>query len=430
MRIIIALTLTLIYLLIGYTSYKKTKDVFSPLTFFSFYQFIRYVPNILIKSVEHNFIITNESLLLLFVYQIIFICSVLIGYKIIIRFKNQNSVKRMDSYLNLPLVFVLFLIGIISRGIIIQQSGGLINIINSPGSAYLGLSSGTGYLSLLSNLSVFSIVIYAYKYKLNRIIIFLLVSMIILYIFSYAIYSSRSPILELFLILFFIYNYLIKRIQVKHFFRIKYFAIGFIMLYILMALPYFRSGDVTNLFDYNTVFLIFENGFKSFFDQFSYVGRDAFVFSHFNVSNRWYGQPFINLFYGPIPSSFFQNKPALDDGIYLNHLLHGFYITPDAGRLNFQVLFSVPFSSQSSMFANFGAIGVVLGGLFLGFLYNLTYNKMLRFKTPLTVFIYYLIIYQLELSSLSIVQTLIPLVTFYCCYYIVKKIHITSKGRL
>ena len=301
MRILIALTLTIIYLSIGYSSYKKNKDIFSPLTFFSFYQFIRYVPNILIKSEEHNFLITDESLILLFAYQILFICAVLIGYKLVIKKQQVITNSQSTERINLYFVFFLFILGLTSRIVAIQQSGGIYHILNSPATAYLGLSSGTGYLSLVSYLSVFGIVFFLYYSRKQKSLMILTIAMISIYVFTYAIYSSRSPILELFLLILFSYNFLIKKIKLRHLLRIKYFIIGAIMLFFLMALPYFRSGDVSNIFNFEVIGLIFENGFKSFFDQFSYVGRDAFVYNYFNSTNRWYGQPFLNLIYGPIP---------------------------------------------------------------------------------------------------------------------------------
>ena len=58
-------------MLIFAVAYKKSKDLFNPLSFFCFMVFLRYVPNMLIKDYEHfSYIDLNfKKSLILNLYQ-------------------------------------------------------------------------------------------------------------------------------------------------------------------------------------------------------------------------------------------------------------------------------------------------------------------------------------------------------------------------
>lgn len=102
------------------------------------------------------------------------------------------------------------------------------------------------------------------------------------------------------------------------------------------------------------------------------------VLKHFDTSNFWLGASFRDLVYFPCPVSFCVNKPPMDEGVYLYNIsLYG-SVTPGTPISELQVS-SLPFETWSIWYANFGSIGVGIGGflqgLVLGYVYRLTFSN-------------------------------------------------------
>ena len=126
----------------------------------------------------------------------------------------------------------------------------------------------------------------------------------------------------------------------------------------------------------------------------------------------------MNLFVAAIPSSIYLNKPCVDDGVYLCNIMYGYSVSPNAGRHDLVETYSMPFTTPSCMYANFGFIGIIAGGIILGIIYRRIYSLLKKNKNPFTILLYLTVIYQLELSTLSISQALIPIVFCGVAYYI------------
>ncbi len=71
---------------------------------------------------------------------------------------------------------------------------------------------------------------------------------------------------------------------------------------------------------------------------------------------------------------------------------------------------SVPFTTPGYMYANFGFVGVLLGGIIEGFLIGLSYKKMQKNKNAFNVAIYFYMIYSFGLSTGRMVPTMISII--------------------
>lgn len=423
MRIACGLFLTFLLIIIFVFSYKKNHNLFSPLCIFSLLQFLKYVPHI-ISCDEENWVSLNDNnILLLFTMETIYCVFVLIGYYCCsTKAKNKKNVFNCDYDVSYFWIIALFVVGLSSRLYLIIKNGGIFGIINNVGEVYANTIGLNGYLNAIANLMIISLVLIVNKInfcknqnKSNSKNYFLLIFLSVLGMGSYILFSSRSPALELLMYVIFAFHYLVKKIKIRDFFKPKLLAILILAFLIIVILPEFRDASKGYSHTDSSGFL------NKIFDEFSNVGRDTFVYEYFNSNNYWFGRNFLNIFVGWIPSSIFVNKPPVDDGMYLSNLILGYNVSPNqsANSLNFQS--SIPFSTPGCLYANFGLIGIIIGGIFMGIVYKKIYSRIVNNNNAFNVVFYVLIVYQLELSTLSISQVLIPLFVIAFIYLLVPK---------
>ena len=412
-------------------NYSKTRDLFSPLNIFALLQALRYVPSFFTNSEECSVDGISDYYYIVFIFQVLSTSAVLYGYY---KYKQKKCEYRIINYYGLEChsikrkrtvfavgTFACFL-GLLFVYVYIRSFGGVAYILANPKDDRY--NAGSGYLSSMRYILLFGVLLLL-SLKKKRITIFAL-AMFCIYCLSYFIFTNRSPILEAVLVLMMYRNYSTKRIHIKDFLKPKYVFIILIAFLIIIYLPIIRdnggfSGDVGS--DFKQVGLLFSR----FFDQFSYTGRDAFIYQSFNVKNFWYGRTLVNLLSSPIPRTIYSAKPPVDDGLYIYNFMNGFYIVPPSN--SFPLYNSIPMSTQGSMYANFGIAGVFLGCYFIGKIYASTYLRLKNTKPDSFLIIcYFSIIYQLELSSLSITQTLIPIAFAFVFYKVCLRRTVVGTG--
>lgn len=433
MRILYGIVLGIILIIIFVVSYKKTKDIFSPLCIFSLFQFLRYVPHIIATDYESLTHINHTNVFVTFFFETLFVLFVVYGYS---HFKTKQSskdkLKRQTATfvrIRIPIFIILlvYLIGFGSRVYIIYSLGGISYVLGNMGNAYYQYAhESSGYIVSLGNLMTLGVLMLVYKISAERKKRYyvLLVCMVGAGMLSYMIYSSRSPALELLMITVFGYHFMVKKIRIESVFKPKVLIALLAGVVVICLLPVLRNNSSGNESMTITIQSLFSSIFSSIgniFNEFSNVGRDTFVYNYFGVENFWYGLNFLNLLVAAIPSSIYINKPCIDDGNYLCNLINGYNVSPNAGRNDLPVKYSIPFSTPGCMYANFGILGIILAGLILGFIFKKTYNSFRKNINPFTVFLYQLVVYQLEFTTLSISQTIIPLVISGLVYYVCMK---------
>jgi oligosaccharide repeat unit polymerase len=426
MRILMGILLATVLLFIFSISYKKSKDIFHPLAFFSLLQFIRYVPMMIYGYSDTNVVITEEGVAVLFVMEIIVVISVVIGFysykKLPLKHPNLLFPKKNPSFKLVGLGYILFFIGFFSRLYFVHQLGGLIFLLENI-QMKQSLVSGQGYLLALGYFMTFGICIiidYYHQYRLFSIKRKLLVYIMILANFILlGIMSDRAPVLISAMMIVMIYHYKIQRISIKMLLRPRYLLLFVLAVLFVVAMPllrnsqgYMKYGNLLSLLN-----AAFEN-LETIPRWFSFVGRDIFVYENFRFENFWFGKNIINLIYSPLPRSLFPLKPPVDEGIYLANIINGFNVSPPSNIYTLNN--SYPFSNQGIFYANFGFVGLLLGSMLLGYLYAFVYKGLKKSQFYFaSIIIYQVIIYKWSFTSHAIVGSLslfvyllVPLVFF------------------
>jgi oligosaccharide repeat unit polymerase len=431
MRLCYGIILLIILTFLFALSYKSESDLFSPLCVFSILTILRYVPNIISKGYESFTYLNEEDTYYTFCFELLSIFSVLVGYLISISFnmnreKRYVQIEKYTAYKNGKRavsewqVMLFYCIGIGARVLLIYKSGGVKYVVANMGTSYAGIREGTGYIFFVSNCAIIAIMLQMYlmfEVRGKNIKIYIhrrnaLIAMVVLYCGSYLIYSSRSPVFELMLYLLFGYNYLSRRIKISFIFR-PIIMLGLVLaVFIIVAMPIFRNGSSIGKISFGGVV-------SDFFSEFSYVGRDTFVYQYFSTHEHWFGKNYVSLFTSFIPSTIYKSKPPNDDGIYLLNIMRGNEVVPPTSRDKLIYFYSCPFSTPGIMYANFGIVGLLLGNFFVGWLYAKTYIKAKNSHDIMNIIVYLLVVYSLELSTLSILQTINPLLVSYIVYWIV-----------
>ncbi len=426
---LLIVVLGLLLLLVFLYSYKRNKDIFSPLCLFSILQFLQYIPTIFYKTKESNVDFSEADVFLFFIVEIVAIFSLIFGYYIYQKYFNNRHIVYVEYY-NKPngvipiwTILLIFSVGIYSRIRMILSAGGLAYILNNTQLAYRSSMAGSGYSSILSQLMVVAIIMAMNRLAKipkeqngRRIInILLIITMMVLSMFSYLVYSRRSPALEILIYVIFAYHYLIKNIKISDIIKPKVIVVSLLVFLIIIFMPAIRQGNKAKV------------NVTSLLSELSYFGRDLGTYDHFKNEELWFGKSYYGLFTAVVPSSIMSDKLPIDDGLYLCNMLYGYNITPPIPTSNIPFYNSIPFSTQGSLFANFGIVGVILGEMMLGMIYAKTYKKLKNTKSDYYVIVYQLVIYQLALTTLDIVQTLIPLLVARLVYVIYKGMRIKKE---
>lgn len=425
MRIIFGLILGFMYIMVFISSYKKNNDVFSPLCFFSFMQFVSYVPGIMFFKKHLGIDLELINTFYVFLSQvIILLITTFVINMYDNRVKSKNSLYHIKHREGINMDFigiVLFGLGLIASVYFIHISGGVRYILSNTNNDYF---SGRSYLYSLQQLMVIGMLFFfSRKVKINFFLVFVT---FLIYSGIQIIFTKRAPIMEAFMLLVFASNYRNKRIQIKSLFKPQILILIFTFTLIIITLPVLRNP--AGFSTYSSPFAMISESVKNsgrIFEEYSYTSRDAFVYTHYNTDNFYYGRSFLNFFTAPLPSSLFPWKPPVDDGVYLANYVGGYYISPPSNQ--YPINNSFPFSSQGSMYANFGILGIIYGSILISLLYAYIYRVLKESDYDIfMIFIYQIVIYKFAFSSKNITQSLIMIVLIMIAFKIFSGIRLTK----
>ncbi len=424
MRVFCGFVLLLILIAISINGYNRKKDFLCPEIFYSFFIAIRYLPGIIYIQ-EWGFIeIDQNSVMLTTLIQSL--ATILVAFGIHVG--SQYTLGAPEKYITYKeridkrqRGIILYIVGMASNLLAIISTGGIIAVIENVQTAQVG--NGNSYLMSFAFFAVIGlcIIMKCNKDKGKRPLNPFVVIMFLVYAALYIIQTRRSPVLEAVMILIFFYHYSIKPIPIQKLFKPRNIILIIFALVFIIIMPTFRTTEGFSNFSLGESI---EKGFSSIshvLEEFCYTARDGFIYKNYNWNNFWYGRSLINLVCAPIPSKLLGAKPVVDDGMYLANAVVGTMVTPPANDFTWEN--SYPISATGTMYINFGIIGVIFGSLLLGLLYGSVYRIMKKnhgdFLFPI---IYQLIIYQYEVSVLSTVQTLMPLLIVWITNHFVFRI--------
>ncbi|WP_079525398.1 O-antigen polymerase [Solibacillus isronensis] len=424
MQILAALILSNIYIIGFLIGYLKKKDLLTPLCFFNLWMFLITVPRLItIDEIIYNGQpVTDSGIFLYLVFTIIAVLTINVS---MIIFNNINSgqiISRKDSNngnnasgqsYKKTIAILLFSVGALSKLYLINVNGGLAYIWSNLDKRSFMLS-GSSYIDSLEILMVIgiSLMLDCYFESNKRKYLIMTISMFLIGAVLLIAFGARAPLLEAIITLLFIINYRSNKISLSTILKPKIFGVILLCVLFIVMMPMLRFEDNKNLYS-NPIEWIKSaaEDVDAIFEEISSVDKDVFTYSYFIESEKWLGSNYIDLLYTPIPRTLFPAKPPSDDGVYLANLMHGYDVEPSIPYKLIPYQSSVPFSSSGIMYANFGVIGLIIGSILLGYIYQKIYINMVKHNYSIyRIILYQFIIFKFGFSNQEILGSIIPIV--------------------
>lgn len=273
-------------------------------------------------------------------------------------------------------------------------------------------SAGLGYVFALADLSLtFASLVALVNCKLSgrrrdylvAIIVFACLAV------SFSLLGGRKPLLQHVVICLALWSLLGGGVRI---FSWKTFLIVLASAgYFVLLLEWRLSAAEKELIQSNSDFLLF-SGVVSFLSNFSYNQTYYFLVEFFSKNSLWLGQTYIDLLYSPFPSSFYPEKPPVDDGTYVKALVEGWGATVGYAASEFKAIGSWPPETFGITLINFGWYSLPLAALALAIFYSSLIRAVLLLGANVPfVYILFQSALNFQLSNLRIVN-LLTLIVF------------------
>jgi hypothetical protein len=188
------------------------------------------------------------------------------------------------------------------------------------------------------------------------------------------------------------WNFRVSRIKLVTF---KNVMIGFFLIFFASRAPVLRAKGAVEMYLASPEKLLLATVpyFGEVFKRFSEIDISLFIFSYFDSLDKlWFGASITDFFTGFIPSSFFPNKPPLDEGVYIYALAHYMDVYPPTPFVQMLPV-GWPLSRMTGPYVNFGELGVVFFGFLTGMFLKFVSNVMVTAKySSQTVFLYCMLV--------------------------------------
>lgn len=421
MNKIVAIVITILLSMMFVYDYKKRRDLFSPICFFSLFTFITRVPRILIldEITIFNIKYSDGDLFLYLIYFMIYLLFIFFSMDYFTKKYSINFINDKFDEKILKKGLCLVALGVFSQILLIELVGGVSFIWNNISKTSF-LLSGYGYILWLTVFSTYGIGLllsnFLVKNKLkNKIIFWGVFSGVCLLTLAF---GKRAPLFRMITaIIPIIYYY--DRDIVKRIVSVRNLMIGTLLCFVLIVFPLMRTSNFEVSLSSITGLISMNNSIYSIIYNISPgVDADLFTFTYFTEHDKWLGKSYIDLLYAWIPSSILQNKPPVDDGVYLNNLMLGFNVEPSLSINEFPHRSSVPFTNEGFAFANFGVLGLIVYSFLYGLIICKQYNKIKGETKVIDIIFYGMLISTLALS----VKGTVELIMGYFIYRFVKLI--------
>lgn len=419
--------------------YNKKKDFLNPSTAFSFLYTLKVVLPTIIYSFSENIYIADDFFLERSLYnddvfikytiiQSIGYCMVLIGIGMHKIKSTNNDVadeieNKSDSHRYKFWGYCFYLLGVVGFFMVMSKVGGIIFFFSNLGQrTYLvrDLDFETYLLSLLNYAPL--VLIYSKKWtkekiKLSDIILVVLAGIMVGL-------GGRKALIMLVIECAAVYHYVVKPIKIKQFLNVKIITIYcFIFLFFTTYSKLRTPGAFEEFVNDPVEFYVGKNegGLTRSLAGESYVPFYVSIVDYFDSNDKWYGDSFLGLLSAFIPSSFYPDKPPVDDGMYLYSIAHGTSVDPPMPTRELDGT-SWPLETFGSMYANFGVVGVIVGMLLLGYIISFSFKKMVYSNYQFKYVIFYIImLFTFEISTLRIVQALLAFVILSFVQLVIKR---------
>jgi hypothetical protein len=302
------------------------------------------------------------------------------------------------------------LVTLVSFFVFLEQVGGIFYLITNMDNK-TNIVKGTAlFRNLFFISSVLSVGFYiCYVSKSHNsiskklILIFLIASFFLML----ASFGERKNPLLLVLFSIIMWNYSVNKINIFTVRNVLFFL--FLIVFSSLA-PVLRHegafesylGDPQKLFNDALPYI------GELFKRFSDIDISLFIYSYFDTSSKfWYGSTFSGFFTGFIPSSVYEGKPPLDEGVYIYNLAQGLKVTIGSP---FKDMIPVgwPLGRVTAGYVHFGLVGIVIYAVLTGMFLKYCYKVMIFSNySPLWVAFYsYLMLISFGFSNAYVFNAL------------------------
>ena len=398
-------------------------DFFEPIIvvvgFFTIFYFI--APAIIISTELYNQpqnIVTKALF-----YLSIALCFLYMGYKNNFGEKLANNIPSLSWKWNIKraiFAISLFLfIGLAAYNFLVYLNGGFANFIFYVGNRSR-LIQGRGPIRIfidLIGLALYSSYILYQKYKKSVTITILLGILILLYSIIALTLGGRGYVLNIFITLMFIRNYIVKRIGAKA------------LLIIVLIVPFFLNwaGTIRSRVRITSVGHLLAASVKQEYDFRKMVSLDLGRIETFmtllervpDYTDFYWGKTYLQSVVALVPREIYPNKP-FGAAAELHFIVYGQKFHHTKNLDSPQSAASVGIIEE--LYLNFSIVGIILGFFIHGIILKTYYTYLLNNRNNQSVIFVYTVLMDnmipLGNDLFSVVMTFIPNITFVTLFYL------------
>ncbi len=264
----------------------------------------------------------------------------IIGYYLIVLGINNNFSKKIvkkfpnfnynDTLTRYYLVIIIsFSIGFISYIIVVSQIGGLSYLLDNI-QRRTSLTAGMGYQTIFIQFMTFGVLllIYTTRFKSSFLKMFVILILFSVIVLLESTFGGRKDTVYLVFFGLLIYHYSKNKVKIL---SIRTVVIVSIVIIYFLLMPVFRTDGAFEHYSNNPNDLI-ADAFEQPINQvnsFSYTRHHLLVLDEFDISDIWLGKSYLDLIYSPIPRTLYEDKPPIDDGVYLRSIVLGYEVEPN-----------------------------------------------------------------------------------------------------
>lgn len=376
-------------------AYIGRKDIFSPRFIFNMFAWLKNIPYV-IDYISANRISDDTVESYFFFKFISFIC---VNIGITIYKRNSTNIKyvyqenkQRDNSAYLRTGIIVSIIGFAVKIKTILEGGGVFYILSHI-QARKELMAGQYYNELFANSLLTCgvlLTLLCYLKEKNKKHLYIFIFIFAVTTFGLIVFGARRPAMMLLLQVIMLYHFISSKIKIYSIFKIKSLITIFAIALFVLLMPMLRSGSETDYINNPTKWVegAVDNA-NTLFREFSYCDGDLFAFNYFKNHEYWYGASYLNIPLQVIPRSIYPQKPPMDDGMYLLNMMYGEKVTPNMATADLYFQTSVPFTLESSLYSNFGLLGIIIGCLLVGIFYQYVYKVLTACYCPIVMILIY-----------------------------------------
>lgn len=376
-------------------AYIGRKDIFSPRFIFNMFAWLKNIPYV-IDYISANRI-SDDTVESYFLFKFISFICVNIGITIYernstnIKYVYQEN-KQRDNSAYLRTGIIVSIIGFAVKIKTILEGGGVFYILSHI-QARKELMAGQYYNELFANSLLTCgvlLTLLCYLKEKNKKHLYIFIFIFTITTFGLIVFGARRPAMMLLLQVIMLYHFISSKIKIYSIFKIKSLIMLFAIALFVLLMPMLRSGSETDYINNPTKWVeeSVDNA-NTLFREFSYCDGDLFAFNYFKNHEYWYGASYLNIPLQVIPRSIYPQKPPMDDGMYLLNMMYGEKVTPNMATADLYFQTSVPFTLESSLYSNFGLLGIIIGCLLVGIFYQYVYKVLTACYCPIVMILIY-----------------------------------------